>query len=124
MMINCARSRCSGVLHLKRYDALTSFQHALAIEPHNVDVLANIGFIYSERGKDEEAEKLLRRAIAIEPKHFPANYDLGRLLVRLRRYEEAVRILERAADDYVRSRDSLSVVYGVFSFETQSGRGP
>jgi Flp pilus assembly protein TadD len=67
------------------------------IQPNNPDVLANLGFIYSERGESEEAEKLLRRAICLDPRHFPAHYDLGRLLVRLRRYNEALPILERGA---------------------------
>ena len=46
-------------------DALVAFRRALAIEPDNAEVLANVGFIASERGQDEEAERLLRRAIAL-----------------------------------------------------------
>jgi Flp pilus assembly protein TadD len=60
-------------------------------------VLANLGFIYLERGRDEDAEKVLRRAVSLDGKHFPAHYDLGRLLVRLKRYEEALPILEHAS---------------------------
>jgi tetratricopeptide (TPR) repeat protein len=78
-------------------EALIAFQRSLAIKANNADVLANLGFIYSERGQYADAEKFLRQALAIDGKHFPANYDLGRLLARLKRYNEALPILEFGA---------------------------
>ena len=51
-----------------------------------------------ERGRDAEAEQILRRAVALDARHFYANYDLGRLLVRARRYDEAVAQCRRAME--------------------------
>lgn len=82
------------------YDlAEASLRKSLSLEPDNPDALAQLGFIAGERGRDIEAEQLLRRAIALShERHFVAHYDLGRLLVKLRRYDEAIPILERGAN--------------------------
>jgi Flp pilus assembly protein TadD len=60
-------------------------------------VYANLGYIAIQRGRDAEAEQLLRRAIGLDAKLFPPRYDLGRLLFRLKKYEEAVEALRAAA---------------------------
>ena len=68
-----------------------------ALRDGNVDALAQLGFVVGDRGRDAEAEKLLRRAVSLDPRHFYANYELGRLLVRTKRYEEAIGVLTGAA---------------------------
>ena len=70
---------------------------SLALEPDNVNGLAQLGFVLLERDRTKEAEGILRRAIAINDKHFYANYNLGRLLVKSRRYEESLSVLQHAA---------------------------
>ena len=60
--------------------------------------VANLGYIASQRGQNQQAEQLLRRAIALDPNGFPAHHDLGRLLVKLKKYEEAVPVLRRGAE--------------------------
>lgn len=77
--------------------AEAELRKALALDPDNVNALAQLGFVLLERDRLAEAETILRRAAAINDKHFYANYDLGRLLVRSRRYEEALPFLQHAA---------------------------
>ena len=80
------------------YDlAEAELRKSLALEPNNVNALAQLGLVLLERDRMAEAEAALRRAIAINEKHFYANYDLGRLLVKSRRYDSALPILLHAA---------------------------
>jgi tetratricopeptide (TPR) repeat protein len=84
--------------------AEAALRNSLLVKEDNVDALAQLGFVVSERGqKNAEAEKLLRRAIALDARHFYAHYDLGRLLVRMKRYEEAIGVLQGAVR--LRERD-------------------
>jgi tetratricopeptide (TPR) repeat protein len=76
--------------------ALTAVRKSLSLKANQVDALALLGTILSDRGNIAEAEASLRRAIALNDKHFNAYHDLGRLLVRSRRYEESVPILQHA----------------------------
>ena len=69
----------------------------LALRPDSPDVYANLGYIAIQRGRDAEAEQLLKRSVSLDAKLFPPRYDLGRLLLRLKRYEEAVGMLRGAA---------------------------
>jgi Flp pilus assembly protein TadD len=77
--------------------AEAELRKALALEPDNVNALAQLGFVVLERDRTAEAETILRRAIAINDKHFYANYDLGRLLVKSHRYDQALPLLQHAA---------------------------
>ena len=77
--------------------AATELRKALALEPRNVNTLAQLGFVLLERGEVAEAESVLQRAVSINDKHFYANYDLGRLFVRSRRYDQALPLLQHAA---------------------------
>jgi tetratricopeptide (TPR) repeat protein len=80
-----------------------ALRKSLALRDGNVDALAQLGFVVGDRGRDAEAEKLLRRAVTLDPRHFYANYELGRLLVRTKRYDEAIGVLAGAAR--IRARD-------------------
>ncbi|HMF58231.1 MAG TPA: tetratricopeptide repeat protein [Pyrinomonadaceae bacterium] len=76
--------------------AESELRKTLAIEPDNVDALAQLGFILGEHAHYEEAEQLLQRAMRLSNnRHFVAIYDMGRLLVKTQRYEEAIPILLR-----------------------------
>jgi Flp pilus assembly protein TadD len=70
----------------------------LKLQPDNPDVIASLGYIASQRGQHEAAERLLRRAIELDKDSFPAYHDLGRLLVKVKKYEEALPILRRGAE--------------------------
>lgn len=83
--------------------AEAALRKSLALRDGNVDALAQLGFAVGDRGRDAEAEKLLRRAVILDPRHFYANYELGRLLVRTKRYDEAIGVLAGAAQ--IRARD-------------------
>jgi tetratricopeptide (TPR) repeat protein len=89
------------------------------LKAESVDALAQLGFVVGERGRDAEAEGILRRAVALDARHFYANYDLGRLLVRGRRYDEALAVLTGAAR--IRSGDA-GVHYQLFIVYTRTNK--
>jgi Flp pilus assembly protein TadD len=99
--------------------AEAALRKSLALRESNVDALAQLGFVVGDRGRDAEAEKLLRRAVSLDPRHFYANYELGRLLVRTKRYEEAIGVLTGAAR--IREHDP-SVHYQLFMTYTRLKR--
>ena len=99
--------------------AEAALHKSLVLRDGNVDAWAQLGFVVGDRGRDVEAEKLLRRAVALDPRHFYANYDFGRLLVRTRRYDEAIGVLGVAAQ--IRPRDP-GVHYQLFIAYTRLKR--
>ncbi|HLT89674.1 MAG TPA: sulfotransferase [Woeseiaceae bacterium] len=65
----------------KRYgDAMAAYEKALALDverPH--EVLSNMGVLWSEMQRPEEAETAYRRALELEPGYVPALFNLGGL---------------------------------------------
>jgi Flp pilus assembly protein TadD len=96
-----------------------ALRRSLALRDKNIDALAQLGFVVGDRGREAEAETLLRRAVLLDPGHFYANYDLGRLLVRTKRYDEAIGVL--VAADRIRERDA-GVHYQLFLAYTRLKR--
>ena len=99
--------------------AEAELRKSLSLEPHNVNAMAQLGFVLLERDRMAEAETALRGAIAINDKHFYANYDLGRLLIKSRRYEEALPVLQRAV---VLKSNNSNVHYQLFMALTRLKR--
>jgi tetratricopeptide (TPR) repeat protein len=99
--------------------AEAALRRSLRLKPGSADALAQLGFVVGERGRDAEAERVLREAIGREARHFYANYDLGRLLVRGRRYGEALKVLGAAAR--IRESDP-GVRYQMFLALSRLGR--
>jgi Flp pilus assembly protein TadD len=99
--------------------AEVALRRSLRLRPASADALAQLGFVVGERGRDAEAERLLRQAVSRDARHFYANYDLGRLLVRGRRYVEALVVLDAAAR--IRESDP-GVRYQMFLALSRLGR--
>ncbi len=76
-------------------EAISHFNRALQIKPHNPDALNNLGSVLRGLGRLEEAEIRLREAVRLDPDYFEARYNLGITLQKLGR-PEALNQLEAA----------------------------
>jgi Tfp pilus assembly protein PilF len=65
----------------------------------------NLGLLYAEQGRDDDALRSYRQAVEINPKYYKAHYELAATLDRLGRLDEAARQYEVAAAGYRTSAD-------------------
>lgn len=79
--------------------SIRELQAAEEITPEDPWVQLALGESYRMRGKEEEAERHLRRAIALRPGFQPALLNLSALYIQLERYQEAVAISDGLLDD-------------------------
>jgi len=79
-------------------DAEREFRLALEdpAYPTPEKVYLNLGVMYGEQRRDEEAVEALRRAVGIDPKYFVAHFQLASVLERVGNLLEAVREYEVA----------------------------
>jgi len=79
-------------------EAESEFRLALAdpAYPTPEKVYFNLGVMYAEQGRDDEALEALRRAVGIDPKYFMAHFQLASTLERIGKLLEAVREYEVA----------------------------
>lgn len=59
--------------------------------PNFADAYAELAFIYIKLGKENSAEKLLRRAYELEPNNEEVLFMLGNICLRSRRFDEAIK---------------------------------
>ncbi|MFZ0791014.1 MAG: tetratricopeptide repeat protein, partial [Chromatiaceae bacterium] len=79
-------------------DARPMLEALLPVQPDNLDVLYNLGMVYSDEGRLEEARSLLRRATKMAPEHANAFVALGVAALRARDTDEAEGALTRAVE--------------------------
>ena len=72
------------------------YRQALSIHPEIAELRANLGLMYFQTGKDEQAIEAFHQAIRLKPGLFVPNLFLGLDYVKLRRFSEAVPFLKRA----------------------------
>lgn len=77
-------------------DARAQFQAAHQLDPHCGEALHGLGLVELREGRDDTAERLVRRAIASDPRKAAYQYTLGGLCHRTGRLEEAEKALRRA----------------------------
>jgi tetratricopeptide (TPR) repeat protein len=77
-------------------DAATEFQAELALTPGDPDSTYNLGFVYLQQSKVDEAVALFQQVIAIYPDHANSQYQLGKILLDRGRVKEAIDHLEVA----------------------------
>jgi tetratricopeptide (TPR) repeat protein len=87
-----------GYIAMKQHDTKTAEEYLLRsshLDPKNPDPLIYLGQIYSDAGKDQEAEAMLRKAIELSGNASKndyligrAHYVLGRLLLKQGKREE------------------------------------
>jgi tetratricopeptide (TPR) repeat protein len=73
------------------------YKQAVAIHPENPELRTNLGLMYYQTGKNEQAAIAFREAIRLKPALFVPNLFLGLDYIRLKRFKEAVPYLKKAA---------------------------
>jgi tetratricopeptide (TPR) repeat protein len=81
-----------GFLYLNAADldgALSAYRRRLVANPNNGDAHRQLGQIYSELGRDQEASAELSAALLLEPANTEAHASLAQLYLRLGNYRDA-----------------------------------
>ncbi|MCB2198056.1 tetratricopeptide repeat protein [bacterium] len=90
----------SVFLRYDRFDrAENVLEHAVQVEPQNVDHLVNLGFVYHDRKLWDKAEEVYRRAYEIAPEDPQVLNNFAYMLVEAgRHYEEALDFVTTALE--------------------------
>jgi tetratricopeptide (TPR) repeat protein len=72
------------------HDSETLFTHALAVNSNNDVALNNLGILFLERGRLDDAISRLQAAIDLRPENGPAHDNLAKALLKKGRVEEAM----------------------------------
>ena len=73
------------------------YRRASTLQPQNAELAANLGLMYYQVNKNEEAADAFRHAIRLNPGLFVPNLFLGLDYVKLKRFSEAIPYLKQAA---------------------------
>jgi len=73
------------------------YRKAVGIHPEIPELQANLGLMYYQTGKDQQAISAFNQAIRLKPGLFVPNLFLGLEYVKLKRFNDAVPHLKRAA---------------------------
>ena len=93
---------------------ITFYEETLKYAPDSPRMNSNLGNIYSELGRTEEAIALFKKTIAIDPSYAPAYNNLGNIYNALGKKQEAISLYQKtiAIDpDFVDTYNNLGVVY-------------
>jgi tetratricopeptide (TPR) repeat protein len=109
-----------GVLLLREHKDLQqaekAFLRALDVNPDYAEARNNLGVIYEEAGRLDDAASEFRKAIASRPDYPLARFHLGRILLHQKKYEDAVhqflRALEPESDRTPAYLYALATAYG------------
>ena len=77
--------------------AVSSFEHAIRLNPHVAISYVNSSFAYNALGQNDKAEQMLIKAHEMEPESFEVNLNLGLLLGERNRIDDALKYLRAAA---------------------------
>lgn len=72
--------------------AVSYYQNGLKVDPNNVELHYNLGKMFQDMNKFEEAEQEYKTAISIDSTHIPSLNNLGYLYLddNIKKYDEAV----------------------------------
>jgi tetratricopeptide (TPR) repeat protein len=104
-------------------DAIRRYRIASRLRPDYVAVPLNLGDIYLQLNRLEEAEGSFKAALQIERSNAAAYYGLGQVALSRRSYSEAINYFERAlasAPDANRIHYSLAMAYRGFGNEEKA----
>lgn len=76
--------------------AAASYRRAIALHPEIAELQANLGLMYYQTGKDQQAIAAFQQAIRLKPGLFVPNLFLGLDYVRHQQFEDAIPYLRRA----------------------------
>lgn len=77
--------------------AIGEYEAALRFDPEAPPILTNLANLYTQLGRNGEAQTLYERAIALAQDYAPAHFNLGMLHLDAGRRLDAAQALERAA---------------------------
>ena len=90
-----------GAIFLKKKEyeiAQSNFSEALKINPHFISAKINLGIVYQNLGKNEEALKCFKEITRIN-NTLPAAYNnMGFILYTQKKYSEAIKELNKAIE--------------------------
>jgi tetratricopeptide (TPR) repeat protein len=92
-------------------EAISCYEHALALAPASVDTLYNLGNTYQDLGQPEHAAAYFERALRLKPEAIELQNNLGTALQDLGRIDEAIGCYRKALalrPDSVESLDNLA----------------
>jgi tetratricopeptide (TPR) repeat protein len=72
------------------------YRQAVSLHPEIPELKANLGLMYYQTGRDEQAIEEFRQALRLRPSLFVPNLFLGLEYVKLKRFSEAIPYLKRA----------------------------
>jgi len=74
--------------------AISYYQNGLKVDPKNVELHYNLGKMFQDMDKFEEAEQEYKTAIGIDSSHIPSLNNLGYLYLddNFKKYDEAVKL--------------------------------
>ncbi|MGE0680324.1 MAG: tetratricopeptide repeat protein [Candidatus Binatia bacterium] len=76
--------------------AIAAYERACQLESTSVACLTNLGKLYSESNRVDEAKTMLSRALALDPQSAAVHDGLGRVALAQTQYQEAVQHFEAA----------------------------
>ncbi len=94
--------------------ALSAFKKAVSLYPDYGDAYFNMGIVYYELDRDDEAIEAYQKAIAIDPRDVTARNNLGNLYIRQGQLSAAIEMLEQAVridPTYGVARSNLALAY-------------
>ncbi len=95
-------------------DSVRCFQQALALNPHHLLSLDNLGNAYRLQKRWDEARKVLERALEVAPQDPEANYSLGMVFAQAGDTANAYEYLQRALKArpaYPEALNNLGILY-------------
>ena len=78
-------------------EAIDQFQRALRLGPNWVDPQYNLGLVYQQQGRLDDAAACYRKVLAINDQHADAHNNLGAILLDRAPNAEAKQHFQRAA---------------------------
>jgi len=75
------------------------YQAALRARPRDVNLLSDLGYSYSLRGDNRQAELTLKEALSIDPYHKGAMANLGAIYAQQNRHEDALAMFRTGATE-------------------------
>ncbi len=95
-------------------EAISAYQNAIHLDPQFADAHCNLGTVYYNQRRRNEARACYERATQIDPDHVEANYNLGSMLDEESQQEAALRYYKncmRADPMYADVQLSLALLY-------------
>lgn len=89
-----------GYFYQQKMDPIAAsyYQNGLSVDPNNVELHYNLGKLYQDMNKFEEAEQEYKTVIKLDGKHIPALNNLGYMYLdeNVAKYEDAVKLFTQA----------------------------